>query len=71
VHQFSGQKLREARKAAGVRPELLAVRVDRCLGSIRLYERGEADPPASIVAALADALEIAPGDLYDVFEAVA
>ena len=56
AHRFSGGALRARRQAVGIRPELLAVKVDRSLPSLFHYEQNRTDPPASVVAALADAL---------------
>jgi transcriptional regulator with XRE-family HTH domain len=64
AHRFSGEVLRARRHAAGIKPELLAVKVDRSLPSLFHYEQNRTDPPASIVAALADALGCHPGDLF-------
>jgi len=40
------------------------VSVDRSASTIRLYEAGLVDPPASMVAKLAAALGVQPGDLF-------
>jgi len=62
---FSGHRLRSARKAAGLRRERLAVAVDRSVASIALYETGSVDPPGTVIAGLASALDVRPGDLFD------
>ena len=62
---FSGSRLADARQAAGLRREAVAVAVDRSLPTIVGYELGRVDPPASIVARLADAVGVAAGDLYE------
>ncbi len=66
MQRFSGSALRQARRAAHVRPERLAVEVARSVESIRGYEGGRIDPPASVVAALADALGVEAGSLFEV-----
>jgi transcriptional regulator with XRE-family HTH domain len=63
---FSGHRLRQARKASGVRYEHLAVAVGRSTDTLRSYEAGRVDPPASVVARLADALDVDPGELFEV-----
>lgn len=62
---FSGNALRRIRVAAGIRPERLAVDVGRSTDTLRGYEHGRIDPPASVVGALAGALNVEPGDLFD------
>jgi transcriptional regulator with XRE-family HTH domain len=62
---FSGARLADARQAAGLRREAVAVAVDRSLPTIVGYELGRIDPPASVVGRLADAVGCAPGDLYE------
>lgn len=63
--RFSGDQLRCARRKAGLRPEQLAVKIDRSVASLAMYERGEVDPPASIVGALAEALHVVVDELYE------
>jgi hypothetical protein len=62
---FSGTRLREARLRSDKRPERVAVAIDRSVASLFLYERGEVDPPASVVAKLAQVLACQPGDYFD------
>lgn len=50
---FSGQLLREARIAAGLRPEHLALSVNRSTHSIHEYELGRVQPPVNVLARLA------------------
>jgi transcriptional regulator with XRE-family HTH domain len=66
VAVFVGERLRSRRMAAGKSREQLAVDVGRSLYSIAGYELGHIDPPASIVAALADSLGCSPGDLFEI-----
>ena len=65
AHVFSGQKVRDARTRAGIRPEMIAVAISRSVDSLRLYEQGRTDPPASVIAALANALHLEPGEFFD------
>ncbi|MEV3988250.1 helix-turn-helix transcriptional regulator [Streptomyces sp. NPDC049837] len=53
---FSGRRLRESRKAAGISIERLAISIDRSAYSIQEYERGRVTPPTTVLAAIADAL---------------
>lgn len=62
--KFSGDELRQRRRAAGLSVERLAIAVGRSYASIALYERNEVCPPTPVVAALAHVLECHPGDLY-------
>jgi transcriptional regulator with XRE-family HTH domain len=62
---FSGAALRRARLARGLRREELAVATRRSVESIRGYERGQIDPPSSIVARLAEAVGVDPGALFE------
>jgi DNA-binding XRE family transcriptional regulator len=61
---FSGAHLRAARLNAGLKPEQLALRVDRSVWSIHVYERGAAAPSAAVLGALADSLGCRIDDLY-------
>lgn len=65
MQRFSPARLRSARVAAGQRPEQLAVAVDRSTESIRGYELGRIDPPAAMVAKLAAAVGVHPGELFE------
>jgi transcriptional regulator with XRE-family HTH domain len=53
---FSGPRLREARKSAGLSPEHLAISVGRSSYSIREYEMGRVIPSTTILIAIADTL---------------
>jgi len=72
---FDGQLLRDARVAAHVRPEQLALAVDRSVVTLHAYERGEVHPPVNVLAQIADELggsvddflrELAPGPVQQV-----
>jgi transcriptional regulator with XRE-family HTH domain len=56
ARSFSGQRLRDSRKAAGLSVEQLAVTINRSAYSILEYERGRVTPPISVLAAIADAI---------------
>lgn len=64
MRRFSGPQVRTRRQAAGLRPEQLAVAVGKSAAAISAYELGTIDPPSSVVAGLAAALNCAPGDLF-------
>lgn len=53
---FSGQRLRDARSAAGLKPEQLAVKIDRSVYSIHEYERGRVTPPVDVLVRICVAL---------------
>lgn len=67
---FSGQRLREHRIAAGLKPEALAPRINRSVFTIHQYERGVALPSVPVLGALADVLNVSVDDFF-VREAVA
>lgn len=62
--RFSGPKLRQARLRSGAPITRVALDVGRSVESLRCYESGRIDPPASIVAALAESLGVDPGELF-------
>lgn len=68
-HTFDGTELRRRRIAAGQSAAYLAARVGRSVDAIWFYERGEVDPPTSILLAICDELGCSPSDLT--IEAVA
>lgn len=63
ARQFSGHRLREARKSAGISPEQLAVNVGRSFYSIREWEQGRVTPSVATLAALADIVGCSVDDL--------
>lgn len=63
--EFSGRRLAEARREAGLKRENLAVLTGRSFDSIRSYERGRITPPASVVARMASVLGCDPGQLFE------
>ena len=62
---FSGQKLRDRRKAQGVSRDTLAFCVGRTVGTIANYERGLTSPPADVLAELARFLECPVEELFE------
>lgn len=53
---FSGPRLRDQRRLAGLSVHDVANRVGRSCWSVYAYERGEAQPPIPVADAIADAL---------------
>lgn len=62
--QFSGPRLREIRVRRDIKPERLALAVDRSAETIKSYELGRVSPPVSVVCAIADELGVPVGDLF-------
>ncbi|MFF9285242.1 helix-turn-helix domain-containing protein [Streptomyces griseosporeus] len=60
---FSGPRLREARKSAGLSPEQLAVNIGRSFYSVREWELGRVTPSVATLAAIADTLGCTVDDL--------
>ncbi|MEU0660267.1 helix-turn-helix domain-containing protein [Streptomyces lavendulocolor] len=56
ARNFSGRRLREARKSAGISAEQLAINVGRSAYSIHEYELGRVTPGVTVLIAIADAL---------------
>jgi transcriptional regulator with XRE-family HTH domain len=65
AQQFSGERLRSARVAAGLRREALATAIDRSAQSITSYELGRAVPSVAALTSLDAALDIRVGDLFE------
>lgn len=63
ARSFSGRALRDARIAAGLRPEHVAVRVNRSAYSIIEYEAGRVTPSLPVAVALATVLGCPLDDL--------
>jgi transcriptional regulator with XRE-family HTH domain len=61
---FSGSRLRNARIAAGLSPEQLAVNIGRSVYSIHSYEIGRVSPPVSVLSQIAHALGVDISDLF-------
>lgn len=56
--RFDGHNLREARIAAGLRPEQVALAIGKSVYTIHEYERGRVSPPADAIAALSRELRV-------------
>jgi transcriptional regulator with XRE-family HTH domain len=69
VRTFSGARLRQQRIAASLKPEQLALAIDRSVYAVHEYERGRANPSADVLGALADTLDC-PVDAFYTDEAV-
>lgn len=65
VRVFYPPHLRAARERAGYSREKLAFAVGCSSSSIFQYERGTITPSVAMLAALAQALDVDPGDLFD------
>ena len=61
---FSGQQLRDLRRAAGLKPEQLALSIGRSVFSVHQYERGTAQPSVPVLARLADQLGASIDDFF-------
>jgi transcriptional regulator with XRE-family HTH domain len=64
ARKFSGALLQRRRKAAGLKPEQLALRVDRSVFAVHQWERGTSSPRAAVLAALADTLDCTVEDFF-------
>jgi transcriptional regulator with XRE-family HTH domain len=62
-----GAKLRELREARGLTQDQLAERSGVPAGTIRNYEQGRNDPAWGALWALAEALGVGKGPLFDTF----
>jgi transcriptional regulator with XRE-family HTH domain len=63
-HALNPDALRAARRTAGYSLQQAAARLGCSFSGLSRYERGEIDPPASRVAALADLYGVHPGDFF-------
>jgi ribosome-binding protein aMBF1 (putative translation factor) len=61
---FAGRRLRDARIAAGLSPERLALAVERSVFVVHDYERGRALPSVTVLARLAHVLAVPIDDLF-------
>jgi len=64
ARRFSGRRLCEHRTARNLRHEHLGASLNRSANTLRRYEHGEIQPPADVVGALADALDVPVDALY-------
>lgn len=65
MYVFSPRLLRNARLAAGLKPEQLARAVDRAGFTVREYERGRITPTVQTVCRLVDVLGIPLAGLFE------
>lgn len=65
MESFSGRRLEAARIRSGQPVEAIALKVGRGAECVRRYLRGTIDPPASMVAKLADAVGVPVADLFE------
>jgi transcriptional regulator with XRE-family HTH domain len=63
--QFSGARLRAARRAAGLSAIGLAGKIGRDVSTIVRYERGRCSPSADVLGALSVVLDVAIDELYE------
>jgi transcriptional regulator with XRE-family HTH domain len=64
--RFSGQRLRAARKVAGLSRERVAVAAGVSVSSIERYEQGTGQPGVEAAARLASVLGLSVDDLLDI-----
>lgn len=64
VREFSGALVREKRQQAGLRPEHVAVKIERSAFVIYQYETDRTCPPAPILGRLADLFDCSVDDFY-------
>jgi len=64
ARRFSSHHLRERRALAGLKPEELALRINRTAATVRALERGYTLPSVPVLAALADALDCSVDALF-------
>lgn len=62
---MDGNRIRQVRQQAGMTIARLAEAIDRCEGSVSLYERGKRDIPLSVLHSIARALQVAPSTLVN------
>lgn len=65
ARMFSGRRLRDARIAAHLKPEQLALRIGRSVFSVHAYEIGRAQPSVTVLASIADVLGVATDALFE------
>lgn len=58
MRQVDGAKLRRIRQERGMRPEALALQINRSVQTVNCYEIGRAQPPVPVLCQLADALGV-------------
>lgn len=63
MRQVDGAKLRRIRQERGMRPEALALQINRSVQTVNCYEIGRAQPPVPVLCQLAAALGVGVEDL--------
>ena len=58
-----GERIKVARKAAGLSQTELAKRLDKTMRTVQKYESGEIEPSIAMVNAIAKVLDVSPADL--------
>ena len=58
-----GERIKAARKAAGLSQTELANRLSKTLRTVQKYESGEIEPSIAIINAMAKELKVSPADL--------
>ena len=58
-----GERIKAARKAAGLSQTELANRLSKTLRTVQKYESGEIEPSIAIINAMAEELKVSPADL--------
>lgn len=65
MHSNLGQKIKAARKAAGMTQRQLATKLNKSFSTIQKYENGVVEPPLSCVPEIARAIGITPLELME------
>ena len=58
-----GERIKVARKAAGLSQTELAKRLEKTMRTVQKYESGEIEPSIAMVNAIAKVLDVSPADL--------
>jgi transcriptional regulator with XRE-family HTH domain len=66
---FSGPLLRQQRLAAGLKPEHVALEIDRSTYSVREYELGRVTPSTDVLGKLADIFGCPVDDFFAISDA--
>ena len=65
MHSNLGQKIKSARKAAGMTQRQLADKLHKSFSTIQKYENGVVEPPISFIPEIAAAIGITPLELME------
>ena len=58
------ERIREARRAAGLSRQRLAADIDRTYASVTFYENGDVEPPPLVIARIANRLRVPLGYFF-------